>query len=230
MDENDEANERHLKVTVHLTEFEKLKDEIHQSEINLQQTLVIVGGSFSLVAPLLLDNLDRFSPNTMKLTLYTLVILYSCMTANYCWSLYAIFTLGKYINEHLVKEVNYLLRTEEGHKLLNWEKFVRNERRKLPVFIVSGGQGASVILALIPSFLSIMVAENINSFKSMFSRQDIAVTGAIMPYVAVFSWIFFISSLVITVAALFITLTNGLSISKIKTIKHKRKGISNSKT
>ena len=71
MDENDEANERHLKVTVHLTEFEKLKDEIHQSEINLQQTLVIVGGSFSLVAPLLLDNLARFCPNIMMLTLHT---------------------------------------------------------------------------------------------------------------------------------------------------------------
>jgi hypothetical protein len=126
-------------VTVIIAEFEKLKDEIHQSEISLQHTLIIIGVSFSIVVPLLIDNITRFSSDILKLLLLFLVIIYSAITMNYCWFLYSVFALGKYINDYLYKQINDLLETQNGHELLYWEPFIREYRKKPIVLISSAG-------------------------------------------------------------------------------------------
>lgn len=210
------ANQRReFQIQAHLTEFEKLRDEISQFENIEQQTMVLALGSASVVIPVLIGQVKNMSEDVFASLIYALTIIYSVLAIKYAHASFDMGMVGKYINEYLTPELNRLLETESAHKVFLWESFIRGERKNLLVaYLESAAASATLLLMLFPGAVSLLIIGFISRMpNSQFLQQSTMANPFWVRSVAVIAWITFIASVISVIFATIYNTTKSHSIS-----------------
>lgn len=189
-----------VEIQIHLTEFQKVRDELLQTLNSQQQLLVLILGSASIVFPLIGGQISNLSSHLIASILYTLVVIYSVIGLHYSYNLYFIGLLTKYIRDHLEPEVNRIMFTPSDKRtLLQWEPFSSKQRGTFPDILLSGlaSIGTAVLLVL-PSGFSLYLAQYIlptavaQSQQSPF-QQFVSVA---LPVLSSIAWALFITTII----------------------------------
>lgn len=196
-----------LLVEVHLTEYQKLRDELVEALKSQQQTVVIALGSASIAIPILVGQSGSTPAHILAALLFGLGAIYAILAMNFSSAGYTIGVIGRYINTHLEVQLNDLLGAQSVERVLSWESFLRNERSgKSPFILSSIGTISSLFLILLPSFLALVSATNIlMSLLAQPAGQAVSSNSEFfwLDLLSVFSWTSFLlgvlSALLLTV-------------------------------
>jgi len=200
-----------LQIQVHISEFEKLREEILHHMNTEQQSFLITLGSASVAIPILLSQTSNTPSSIIAILLYLLSIVYSIIGMNFASAAFTFGAIGKYVNTYLEPEINNLLETDAQHKVLYWETFLRLERGKFIAFFLSVmGPFGSTILILFPSFSALLAAKFVLLMSIIQPVQENATIQFISSWLfslSIVAWIVFVLS---TLAVIFSTLYHSL--------------------
>ena len=165
-----------LQISIHLMEYDKLRDELLSAVGNLQQSVVLGLASISVAIPLLLSQAAKIPASITAGALCALSIVLSGMAMNFVSSTYAVAQVSYYIHTHIEPELNRLAQAVPEHKVLQWESFARSERRGfLALFLSVIGPGGVMLLLFLPSAVSLATAYYVLSTPAaQATQQDVA--------------------------------------------------------
>ena len=151
-------------IDVIMGEFSKIKEEIIQYQSTHIQIIVFIIASLTIIIPIISSNLDKVTPAVLVILLTLFCILYSAMTMHYCYNIYAVFTLGKYLHEYLYPMVNEIIPIKETEfKLLHWEEFVRKSRKNIWTFLSAQSISINGIITVLPSLFCVIILKYVKN-------------------------------------------------------------------
>lgn len=154
------ANQDELKIQIHLTEYQKLREELMYFQNSLQHNVLLALGSASVAIPIILGQTANIPTTIIAILLYALAIVYAVIGMNYAYASYAIGLIGKYIHEHLEPAINREIKTPSKYKVLYWETFVRKERGGFPDILLAGMETiGSMALLLLPGAIALFTSQ-----------------------------------------------------------------------
>ena len=139
--------------------------ESHRSELFIhiqlhQQTLALFLGSVSIVIPILIGQLNAIPSTLLSGLLFLLAIIYSVISMHLATLQYNIDVMGYFIHSYIEPYLNELLPSaNENQKVLYWETFIRNLRKKFfPLIAGTVGTTSTVILIQMPAGVALFAA------------------------------------------------------------------------
>ncbi len=194
---SDEQN--NLQVQVHLKEYEQLRAEIIQYLSSQDQRIVLALGSASVAIPLLVGQTGNLPTTIVASLLYALSIVYAVIGMNYAGGLYTIATISRYIHEHIEQELNRVVNPSSVHTLLQWESFLRQERKNVLTVILSGiGTIGSTLLLLLPGTFALLAAQYVLLVPPTQMFQENAALkfiSSLLTPLSLLAWCFYILAL-----------------------------------
>ncbi len=206
-DQQNTSKERtdEVQLQVHLTEYERLGDVQVQLINGQQQSIVLALGSASIAIPLLLGQTANIPLGVIVALLYILGIVYSVLGLDFASTSYSIGEIGKYIHEYIEPELNQMVKTTPGHRVLSWESFIRHERaRGLPMFLANIGSIGSLLLLLLPGAAALVAAQSLLAeIQTAQQNTLLNLVSSLLPLLSLFAWCIYL----LTIAALILSAT-----------------------
>ena len=193
---NDEQKD--IEIQVHLTEYQKIRDEVIHWIGSASQSLLISLSSFSVVLPLLFSQANNIPTLILNSFMYILAIVYAVIGMHYATSQYYVNTESNYIHQYLAPNINLKLNTTGNNRVLQAENYQRNARRNvIALYLSSIGSVATSLIILMPSLISLLIAHYLFSLPSTQALQQTSATQFLSPIVSdlsIVAWTFFILS------------------------------------
>lgn len=192
-DSRDEAQ-----IQVHLTEYEKLRDEYVHVNSNMHQAVALALGSASIAIPLLLGQTANLSMSTIAGLLYFLTIVYAVITVSFASSAYSVGAISRYIHGYLEPEINRTIKSDKKHKVLCWETFARGERGTLiGKLVANAGSAAFTLMLLLPGAISLIAAHCVLSSPVPPAQQAAAfyLPSFLLVPLSIIAWVSYISAI-----------------------------------
>jgi hypothetical protein len=181
---------------IHLTEYEKLREEMMHNLNSQDQKILLALGSASIAVPLLVGQTGNVPANIVASLLYTLAIIYAVLGMNYVGNFYSMIMIGKYIHEYIEPAVNQIVKSSSGHKLLYWESFLRRERRNVFAVILAGaGVAGSALLLLLPGAIALLAAQCVLLVPTIQTIQQSAtlqLVSFLLTPLAIIAWFIYL--------------------------------------
>ena len=185
-------------IQVHLTEYQKIRDEIVHQIGNASQSLLLSLSSSSIVLPILFSQINNMPPIILGSFLYVLTIVYAVIGMHYATAQYFVNVESNYIHQSLAPKINLRLHTTSKNRVLQAENFQRSVRRNVvALYLSSAGAIATGIIILLPSLLSLLFAQYALLLPAAQTLQPTLafqfLSSFILP-LSIAAWIFFIFS------------------------------------
>jgi hypothetical protein len=149
------------------TEYASIRDEINRDIDRQHQTIVYTLAAASVAIPLVSTLFDRdltLPPFVIPAVLYSLAIFISVVIMTFATSMYKIAVAAKYLHEYVEPEVNLLLSTQGPRRLLGWESFLRQHRRRFPeITLASIGLGGVIFVSLFSGIALLGIGDQLSS-------------------------------------------------------------------
>jgi hypothetical protein len=207
-----------------IIEFDKLKDEIHQSERSLAQIFTTLLTSLTIISPILIFIFtNQIISNSLFVVIFALMtIIYSSLTYNFCYHVYTCYSIGSYIHEYIYPKINSINELKiNSFKFFYWEEFIREKRKNLFVMFSSLSININVVIALMPSVLCLVLFNYF--YKEMLKEgiNDKLSYLIIDNYSQIYGFLLFIIilSVVILFSTYVIVLTHSFNSQKPKKVK-----------
>jgi hypothetical protein len=187
---NSTEQQDEAQLQIHLAQYEKLVDVQVQLINGQQQSIVLALGSASIAIPLLLGQTTNIPLGVITALLYILGIIYSVLGLDFASTSYSIGEIGKYIHEYVEPELNQIIKTVPGHRVLYWETFIRQERaRGLPLFLANIGSVGSLLLLLLPGAAALVAAQSLLAeMQTSQPSTSLNFVLSLLPLLAIAAW------------------------------------------
>jgi hypothetical protein len=195
---NDHQSDLDTEIQVHLSEYEKIRDEVVYQMGSASQSLLLSLSSASIILPLLFTQIDNISSIVLGAFLYVLAIVYAVIGMHYATANYYVNVNSNYIQQSLAPKVNLRLHTTTKNQVLQGENFQRNTRRSFAaLYLSTAGAVATSLIILLPSLLSLIFAHYVVLLSPVPTPQPILalqfVSSFLLP-LSIASLVFFILS------------------------------------
>lgn len=201
-----------LEVDALLVEYEKVRDELICFTQSMHQIFLWSLGSASIILPVITTTYSRLPQDVVVFGCLVFAIGYAVLGIEFATSAFYINSLGGYTSSYLMPRLNSTIGTTETTRVLQWENYMRRRHRNPALlFISTAGPTSASILIVIPSIVSILLANyvaNSNLVTNAFIPGQ-ALIPSLIPITYVMAWFFFVVSVIAQVLNVIVSLNSG---------------------